>query len=92
MSRAHVEIAHQIRRLGALIDDIGESEPDEQDIDELCRVRHGLHAIPRLSTVQEEESYPSLGNHANTLSAPYGGRPVQPYDGSVCAPSSQSVV
>jgi iron-sulfur cluster repair protein YtfE (RIC family) len=62
MSRAHVEIAHQIRRLGALIDDIGESEPDEQDIDELRRILYGLHAILRLHTVQEEESYLSLGD------------------------------
>jgi hypothetical protein len=61
MSRAHVEIAHQIRRLGQLLDDIGGSEPDGDDLDEIRRLLYGLHAILRLHTVQEEESYLSLG-------------------------------
>jgi hypothetical protein len=62
MSRAHVEIAHQIRRLGQLLDDIGPSGPDEDDIDEIRRLLYGLHAILRLHTLQEEESYLSLGD------------------------------
>jgi soluble P-type ATPase len=62
MSRAHVEIAHQIRRLGHLIDDIGAAGPDQEDIDELRRLLYGLHAILRLHTLQEEESYLSLGD------------------------------
>ncbi len=62
MSRAHVEIAHQIRRLGQLLDDIGASGPDEDDIDEIRRLLYGLHAILRLHTLQEEESYLSLGD------------------------------
>ncbi len=61
MTRAHVEIAHQIRRLGQLIDDIGDDVPDLEDVDELRRLLYGLHAILRLHTLQEEESYLSLG-------------------------------
>jgi heavy metal translocating P-type ATPase len=60
MSRAHVEIAHQIRRLGALLDDIGPDGPDEADIADLQRLLYGLHAILALHTAQEEESYLSL--------------------------------
>ena len=64
MSRAHVEIAHQIRRLGQLIDDIGVEGPDDEDIEEIRRLLYGLHAILRLHTLQEEESYLSLGEEA----------------------------
>ena len=62
MSRGHVEIAHQIRRLGQLLDDIGTEGPDDDDIVELRRLLYGLHAILRLHTVQEEESYLSLSD------------------------------
>ena len=62
MSRGHVEIAHQIRRLGQILDDIGAEGPDDDDIVELRRLLYGLHAILRLHTVQEEESYLSLGD------------------------------
>ena len=62
MSRAHVEIAHQIRRLGELLDDIGADGPDDEDIEEIRRLLYGLHAILRLHTLQEEESYFSLGD------------------------------
>jgi soluble P-type ATPase len=60
MSRAHVEIAHQTRRLGQLIDDIGPAGPDDADIADLRSLLYGLHAILRLHTAQEEESYLSL--------------------------------
>jgi heavy metal translocating P-type ATPase len=70
MSRAHVEIAHQIRRLGHLIDDIGDSVPDQEDIDELRRLLYGLHAILRLHTLQEEESYLSIRDEAEPTSPP----------------------
>jgi heavy metal translocating P-type ATPase len=60
MSRAHVEIAHQVRRLGRLLDAIGAEGPDEADITELRRLLYGLHAILRLHTAQEEEDYLSL--------------------------------
>ncbi len=73
MSRAHVEIAHQIRRLGQLIDDIGVDGPDDEDIEEIRRLLYGLHAILRLHTLQEEESYLSLGDEP---AFPAHGRPV----------------
>ncbi len=62
MSRAHVEIAHQIRRLGQLLDDIDPEGPDEVDVLELRRLLYGLHAILRLHTIQEDENYLSLGD------------------------------
>ena len=62
MSRAHVEIAHQIRRMGQLLDDIDPEGPDDVDIIELRRLLYGLHAILRLHTEQEEENYLSLGD------------------------------
>ena len=62
MSRAHVEITHQIRRLGQLLDDIGPDGPDSEDISELRRLLYGLHAVLRLHTAQEEESYFSLAD------------------------------
>lgn len=60
MSRAHVEIAHQIRRLGQLLDDMGTGGPDDEDIAELRRLLYGLHAVLRLHTAQEDESYLSF--------------------------------
>ena len=57
MSRAHAEIAYQIARLGQLLDDIGTGAPDEEDIADLRGLLYGLHAILRLHTVQEDESY-----------------------------------
>ena len=65
MSRAHIEILHQIRRLGALLDEIGEGAPDVEDIDEIRRLLYGLHAILRLHTLQEEESYLSFGDSSD---------------------------
>jgi heavy metal translocating P-type ATPase len=61
MSRAHAEIAHQIRRLGQLLDDIGSALPDDADIADLRSLLYGLHAILRLHTAQEDENYLSLG-------------------------------
>jgi hypothetical protein len=62
MSRAHAEIAHQTRRLGQLIEDIGPGEPDDTDVDDLRALLYGLHAILSLHTTQEEENYLSLGD------------------------------
>ncbi len=62
MSRAHVEIAHQTRRLGELLDDIGADGPDDEDLSELRRLLYGLHAVLRLHTAQEDESYLSLSD------------------------------
>jgi len=64
MSRGHAEIAVQIARLGRLIDDIGDREPDEADLADLRDVLYGLHAILRLHTAQEDETYLSLGETA----------------------------
>ena len=68
MSRAHAEIAYQIARLGRLIDDIGTRTPDASDITDLRGVLYGLHAILRLHTVQEDETYLALGDSADALS------------------------
>jgi hypothetical protein len=62
MSRAHAEIAHQTRRLGQLLDDIGPSQPDAADLADLRAQLYGLHAILRLHTAQEDENYLSLGD------------------------------
>ena len=67
MSRAHAEIAHQIRRLGQLIDDIGPGQPDAADVADLRALLYGLHATLRLHTTQEEENYLSLGDDAQKL-------------------------
>ena len=65
MSRGHIEIAHQIRRLGQLLDDIGPDGPDDEDIAELRRLLYGLHAVLRLHTTQEDESYLSMGEEVS---------------------------
>jgi heavy metal translocating P-type ATPase len=62
MSRAHVEIAHLIRRLGSLLADVGVGGPDEDDIIEMRRVLYGLHAILKLHFAQEDEGYFSLAD------------------------------
>ena len=64
MSRAHIEITHQIHRLGQLIDDIGSSGVDEIDRTELRSLLYGLYAILKLHTAQEDENYLSLGDDA----------------------------
>ncbi len=62
MSRAHIEITHQIRRLGQLLDDIGPNGVDEVDLTELRSVLYGLYAILKLHTAQEDENYLSLAD------------------------------
>jgi hypothetical protein len=57
MSRGHAEIAHQVRRLGQLLDDIGAGPPDDADLADLRALLYGLDAILRLHTTQEDESY-----------------------------------
>ncbi len=66
MTRAHVEIAHQVRRLGQLVEEIGPGVPDGEEEAELRRLLYGLHAVLRLHTAQEEESYLSLGEDEPT--------------------------
>jgi hypothetical protein len=72
MSRAHIEIVHQIRRLGQLLDDIGPEGPDSEDISELRRLLYGLHAILRLHTAQEDENYLSLADDSMVVSTSAG--------------------
>jgi heavy metal translocating P-type ATPase len=69
MSRAHAEIAYQIARLGRLIEDIGSGTPDGADLADLRSLLYGLHAILKLHTVQEDETYLSLGDDADALAA-----------------------
>ena len=57
MSRAHLEIAHHIRRIGHLLDDIDPVTPDPEDLVELRRTLYGLHAILVLHFAQEDEDY-----------------------------------
>jgi len=65
MSRAHVEIAHIIRRLGRLLDDIDHGGHDGEDLIELRRLLYGLHAVLRLHNAQEDESYLSLADETD---------------------------
>ncbi len=62
MSRTHVEIAHHVRRLGHLLDQLAAEGPDEQDLMELRRLLYGLHAVLRLHFAQEDEGYLSLAD------------------------------
>lgn len=61
MSRAHAEIAHQIARLGRLLEDITDSDADQADLADLRGLLYGLEAILRLHTAQEEETYLEVG-------------------------------
>jgi iron-sulfur cluster repair protein YtfE (RIC family) len=60
MSRAHVEIKHQIRRLGQLLEDIEPDGVEVADITELRGILYGLHAILKMHTAQEDEDFLSL--------------------------------
>lgn len=70
MSRGHAEIAHQIRRLGQLLADIGDSDPDDADTADLRALLYGLHAVLELHTEQEEESYLSLAEDDQHMERP----------------------
>ena len=61
MSRAHAEIAHQIARLGRLLEDITDDGADQADLSDLRGLLYGLEAILRLHTAQEEETYLEVG-------------------------------
>ena len=73
MSRAHVEIAHQVRRLGRLLDDVDPDRPDDADVAELRRLLYGLHAVLRLHTMQEDESYLSMADSVTASGVAAGG-------------------
>ncbi len=67
MSRAHVEIAHLIRRISSVIDELDPVGPDNDDIIELRRLLYGLHAILQLHFAQEDEGYLSLADDEKPL-------------------------
>jgi heavy metal translocating P-type ATPase len=64
MSRAHAEIGRQSRRLGQLLAEIGAGPPDEADVADLRAMLYGLHAVLRLHTATEDESYLSLAEES----------------------------
>jgi hypothetical protein len=68
MSRAHVEIAHLIRRIGRLVDDLDPDGPDPDDLIELRRLLYGLYAVLELHFAQEDESYLSLADEVELAS------------------------
>jgi heavy metal translocating P-type ATPase len=67
MSRAHAEISRQSRRLGQLLAEIGDGPPDDADIADLRAMLYGLHAVLRLHTATEDESYLSLASEHDDL-------------------------
>ena len=62
MTRAHVEISHQIRRLGRLLEDLDPAHPPEVDLVEIRRCLYGLYALLELHMAQEDEEYLSLSD------------------------------
>ncbi len=65
MSRTHAEIARRTARLTALLDQLDERRPTQDEVVELRRTIYGLHAILELHFAQEEESYFSLAERAD---------------------------
>jgi hemerythrin-like domain-containing protein len=67
MSRAHVEIAHLIRRLGRVLENVDPTRPDDEDVRELRRLLYGLHAVLKLHFAQEDEGYLSLVDEVSDI-------------------------
>ncbi len=68
MSRAHLEIAHRVRMLGSLLEELPPEGPTGEDLGDFRRILYGLDAILRLHFAQEEESYlPLLDGKAAPL-------------------------
>ncbi len=72
MSRAHAEIARDIARIGRILDAADPKAPRRTDLVELRRILYGLHAVLRLHTDQEEESYLSLADSESERTARAG--------------------
>jgi len=70
MVRAHAEIAHLVRRLGRLLDEMTPGRPDAEEITELRRTLYGLHAILTLHFTQEDEGYLSLADDEDARPPP----------------------
>jgi hypothetical protein len=60
MSRAHLEIAHQVRLFGRLLDELPPGPLSPEDKADLRRILYGSHAVLRLHFAQEDEQYLSL--------------------------------
>ncbi len=60
MNRGHLEICQLTRRLGRLLDELLDTPPDSQDVQDLQQTLYGLHALLRLHFAQEEESFFTL--------------------------------
>jgi hypothetical protein len=57
----------QVHRV--LVEEVGPGEPDEADLAELRSLLYGLHAILRMHTAREDESYLSLADGQEALTA-----------------------
>ena len=57
MSRAHLEISHQVRLFGRLLDELPPGPLSPEDKTDLRRILYGSHAVLRLHFAQEEEQY-----------------------------------
>jgi heavy metal translocating P-type ATPase len=66
MSRGHAEIAHLVRRLGRLLDEIPPAGPEADDLQELRSALYGLYAVLRLHFAQEDEGYLSMVDEEQT--------------------------
>jgi hemerythrin-like domain-containing protein len=66
MSRAHAEIFHLTRRLGRVLDEIDDEDPEAVDLAELRRLLYSLYAILELHFDQEETEYFSLLDDTET--------------------------
>jgi heavy metal translocating P-type ATPase len=60
--REHVDIAARVRRLGEMVDDLGEGGASETGRGELREALYSLSAVLTLHTEVEEESYVVLGD------------------------------
>lgn len=60
LARTHLEIAHRVRVLGRLIDDLSADAIGPDDRRDLRRVLYGLHAIVALHIAQEDEQFVPL--------------------------------
>ena len=89
MSRGHAEITHQIRRLGQLLDEIGDAEPDDADVADLRALLYGLHAVLALHTTQEDESYLSLAQDDQNQKGPKV--PGEPQPSALPSPRNHAV-
>ncbi len=60
LSRTHAEIEHQAARLRRLLEELGDSVPEAEDVLEVRRMLYGMYGVLRLHNAQEEESVFSL--------------------------------